>query len=250
MPERHAERPEIQQIPAVTAKPELGARIVFAAQAFISTADRFRLLRMRLRELAKSGKLRTLLVTSALPNDGKSTITLNLAAALAEHGDQAVLVLEADLRRSALGKKLGLDSWPGLAECLEGSLDPMSAIRRIEPQGWYLLPAGKKGAEALQLLQTEVISALLNRLSTFFDWILIDSPPALLVTDSVALSHYADATLLVARAGFTPRDSIEEAIQAIGRNRVLGIVLNGVEGLNPSYAKYYRSYYSHSTAEP
>ena len=205
---------------------------------------------MRLRELAKAGKLQTLLVTSPLPHDGKSTVILNLAAALAEPGDQAVLVLEADLRRPALSKKLGLDSWAGLAECLGRSLDPMTSIRRIEPQAWYLLPSGVKRADALQLLQTEAFSTLLKTLSTIFDWILIDSPPALPVTDAVVLSRCADATLLVAKAGFTPRDSIEEAIQVLGRNRVLGIVLNGVERLNPSYAKYYRSYYRNSVAEP
>ena len=117
-------------------------KLVFHTDPRSPSADRYRLLRMRLRELGKAGKLKTLLITSPLPHDGKSTVCLNLATALAEGGRKNVLLMEADLHQPALTGRLGLKTWMGLAECLEGEVDPQSAIRKVEPLNWYLLPAG------------------------------------------------------------------------------------------------------------
>src|SRR5215467_9334343 len=105
-------------------------------------ADRFRLLRARLLERTAKVKQKTLVVTSPVPEDGKSTVVLNLATALAEHGKRSVLVLEADFFRPSLGRALGIPPGAGVAECLRDNSHPMAALRRIEPLGWYLLPAG------------------------------------------------------------------------------------------------------------
>jgi capsular exopolysaccharide synthesis family protein len=200
---------------------------------------------MRLRGLGKAATLKTILITSPLPNDGKSTVCLNLATALAEGGKKKVLLMEADLHRPALTHKLGLKTWAGLAECLEGAVDPCLAFRQIDQLSWYLLPAGGSRANASELLQTAALPSVVNALSPHFDWIVVDSPPVLPLSDAISLTRCADATLLVARAGHTPRKAVDETIAILGGQRVAGIVLNGVTSFDRSYSTYYEAYKPH-----
>ena len=116
----------------------------------------------------------------------------------------------------------------------------MLAIRRIDPLGFYLLPAGRPAEDGSTLLQSKFIAELFKGLSSgSFTWILIDSPPTTPVADILALKENVGSTLLVARAGATPREAIEESVQNLGRDQIVGIILNGVEGLNRTYSKYY-----------
>ena len=133
------------KVPAARARLHPESHVDVFTEPHGVAADRFRVLRIHLREAAAQGKLKTLLLTSPLPQDGKSTIALNLATALAEGGKHAVLLLEADLHRPVLTKRLGLSPCSGLAEYLEGTSgsDPVSYIRRIEPLCFYLLPGGE-----------------------------------------------------------------------------------------------------------
>jgi capsular exopolysaccharide synthesis family protein len=198
------------------------------------------LLRIRLNNIQKTKKLKNLLVTSSLPGDGKSTVALNLATALSENGKTPVLLLEADVFRPVLVKRLGLNPWPGLTECYQQGSDPMLAIRKIDPLGFYLLPAGEAMEDGSSLLQSSFASDLIKALSSsYFSWILIDSPPTTPIADILVLKAHAEATLLVARAGKTPREAIEETTRNLGRDHIIGIILNGVEGLDRVYSKYY-----------
>jgi capsular exopolysaccharide synthesis family protein len=215
-------------------------RLVMHTDPRSAGADRFRLAQIRLTSIQASRKLKSLLITSPLPEDGKSTVTLNLATGLSEGGKHPVLVLEADVHRPTLLKKLGLKAWPGLTECYKRGSDPMLAIRRIDPLGFYLLPAGQPVEDGSSLLQSDFASQLIKSLSSsFFSWVLIDSPPTTPVADIIALKAQADATLLVVRAGETPREAIEESTRNLGRDHIIGIILNGVEGLDRIYSKYY-----------
>lgn len=222
---------EVQLLPS--------SRIVMHTDPRSAGADRFRFLRMCLRELWNAGKLKTLQITSPLPQEGKSTVALNLATALAEGGRRTVLLIEADLHRPTLTQQMGLEEREGLADCLEGRLNPVAALRRLEPLGFYLLPAGKPRSNPTELLQTEAFAGVLQRVSPHFDWVLIDSPPVIPLTDALSIARQANATLMVAREGRTPHEAIEKAIAVVGRQRVLGIVLNAVEGLDRMYSGYY-----------
>lgn len=230
--------PEFERIQVEEVQVQAASRIVFHTNPNSPGADRFRLLRMRLRVLWNTRKLKTLLITSPLPGDGKSTIALNLATALAEGGKRNVLLIEADLHRSPLTQQLSLKAGPGLAECLEGGLNPVTAVRRLEPLGWYLLSAGEPHSNPTELLQGDNLSAMMQKLSHHFDWILIDSPPVTPLTDALSLGRLANASLLVTRAGHTPSEAVEKAIGQLGREHVLGIVLNGVEELDQLYYGY------------
>jgi len=216
------------------------SRIVVHTEPRSAGADRFRLVQIRLKSLQASKKLKRLLITSPLPGDGKTTVALNLATALSEKGKQPVLLLEADVYRPALVKRLGLRPWPGLTDCFKSKRDPMRAIRRIDPLGFYLLPAGQPEEGGSSLLQSDFISKLIKRLSdSAFSWILIDSPPTTPVAEILVLRAQADATVLVTRARKTPREAIEESTRSLGRDHILGIILNGVEGLDRAYSQYY-----------
>jgi capsular exopolysaccharide synthesis family protein len=204
---------------------------------------------MRLRELSATGKLKGILITSALPHDGKSTVALNLATSLAEHGKRNVLLIEGDLYRPTLTQQLGLGLRSGLAQCLEDGVGPFSVIRRIQPLGWYLLAAGRARGNPTELLQTEILSEVFRTISEHFDWVVVDSPPVMPLADALALSKQTDATLLVARAGRTPIQAVEDAINLMGRNRVLGVVLNGVDGVDKAYSKYYGSYGGYASSQ-
>jgi capsular exopolysaccharide synthesis family protein len=217
-------------------------RIVYYADPRSPAADRFRLLRMRLKEPWSAGKLKKLLITGPLAHDGKSTVVLNLATALAERGKRTVLVVEADLHHSSISQSLKLRPWAGLTGCLvEDSAPPLSAIRRIEPLGWYLLPAGEPRKNPTELLQTPAFGMVMQKLTPCFDWILIDSPPVIPLTDSLSLQQHADASLLVVRAGQTPREAVEQTIELLGKKNILGVVLNGVEAKNHLYYQYHDS---------
>jgi capsular exopolysaccharide synthesis family protein len=229
----------LQDVPAETVSLCPSTRIVFQSEPASPGADRIRYLRMRLLEPWEAGRLKTLLITSPLAHDGKSTIALNLATALAEERKRTVVIVEADLHQSPLLGQLGLPARSeGLAKCLENGSNPLSATIRLEPLGWYLLPAGKSSCNPTELLQTKTLPSVMQQLSARFDWILIDSPPVLPVTDALSLNRHADASLIVVRAGSTPKDAIAETVTLLGPQHVLGIVLNGVEGLNNLYYKY------------
>ena len=230
---------DLERIPVEEVLVEAASRIVFHGDPSSPGADRFRLLRMRLRDVQNQTKLRSLLVTSPLPHDGKSTMALNLTTALAQRGKSRVLLIEGDLHHACLSSRLGLKAQAGLSECIESALDPLSAIRRLEPLGWYLLAAGQPRRNPTELLQAEALSGTMQKLRPYFDWIVIDSPPVLPLTDALLLQQQADASLLVARAGRTPSDAVDEAVALLGRKHVLGIVLNCAERLGRLYSTYY-----------
>jgi capsular exopolysaccharide synthesis family protein len=218
------------EFPVEEARIRPECRIVYHTDPRSPAADRFRFLRMRLRDAASAGILKKLLVTSPVAGDGKSTAILNLATALSERGKRKVLVIEADLHRSSLSEILQLRPWRGLTECLtDDSESPLSAIRLIEPLGWWLMPAGEPRGNPTELLQTPALAFVLERVSACFDWVLIDSPPVLASTDAISLHQHADGTLLVARAGRTSRESIEQSVTLLGTQKIAGVLLNAVE---------------------
>jgi len=197
---------------------------------------------MRLRELQQTANLRTLAVTSALPQDGKSTVAMNLATALAERGDRRVLLVEADLHHPTIARDLKITCRAGLGECLETGQAPLSSVSRLEPLGWYLLQGGSVAGNPTDLLHTERFSDIVRQLSSHFDWVLFDTPPVAPLTDALSVSKQCDATLVVVRAHRTPSSAVDEALELLGPKKVAGIIFNGAEGLNRLYYKY-SSYY-------
>lgn len=191
---------------------------------------------------------RTILVSSAQSSEGKTTSTVNLTASLASAGGKVVLV-DADLRRPSVYKHLNLpESLPGLVEVLTGlcSLEEVMVHDRI--RGVTVIPSGRIPPNPAELLGSSEMVALLDKLAAQFDYVLIDSPPILPVTDSVILSRFVDGVIIVVKGASTPRKVARDAkdrLRAVGA-RLLGVILNDVDvtgGDYYYYNRYYHSYY-------
>jgi capsular exopolysaccharide synthesis family protein len=192
------------------------------------SAEAFRILRTSIMLSRAGGGLKILLVTGCTPGEGKTTVTANLAVAFAQH-NKKVLIIEADMRRPKLKHKMEFPGDVGLSNVLSGSCSSEDAIIR----GLYVptldvLPAGPRPPMPSEILGSAAFDELLKKLHACYDIILIDSPPALVVTDAVIMSAKADAVLWVAQAGVITRPQLARASHLIERNRipVIGFVMN------------------------
>ena len=219
-------------------------RIVAWGEPYAVGAEKFRVLRHRLQLLRMGRALCKVLVTSAIPREGKTFVATNLAFTLARSSPR-VLLIDADLRLSSVHQMLALPPMAGLAELLDGRLEARAAIRRLDPSGVYYLPAGRSPANPVELLQTPRTQELLTHTSSAFDWIVVDAPPVNLFADARHLANLADAVLLVVRVGVTRRDSMQQVSAALDGAFIAGVVVNG--DVDPVQDRYYYSYYPKHT---
>jgi capsular exopolysaccharide synthesis family protein len=219
-------------------KPDAGSTMLEEALNSTISHEEFRRLRSFLYEVRRKQPLRVLLITSAVSGEGKTFVSANLARALARRENESVLVIDADLRLSRLHRPLGAEAGPGLAEYLESGADIFSVIQRGAIENLFFVAGGAPKSNPADLLSSERLEIFLRRLTPAFDWIVLDSPPALLVTDAAVLASWCDGILLVVRAGVTPFDMARQALQIFREKRLLGTVLNGSKPRSP-YAGYY-----------
>jgi len=176
---------------------------------------------------ASSRKLQRVLIASAQYGDGRTSVTLNLAAALARAG-QRVLVVESDFLRPSALRLLGVDSETGLAEAVAKGLAPNQAMVWLQPIGFNLLPTRAQVENSAELLASPIFEAMMQMLSPEFDFILFDSAPLLAVADARLLELHTDATLLVIRQGCTSTSQMAKAVALLNEERLLGAVINRV----------------------
>lgn len=189
--------------------------------------------------------LRTLSITSAQPQEGKSLILANLATALALHGAK-VLLVDGDIRRPSQHRLFELPNQVGLSNLLRQTASLEECFRSTAVEKLYLMPAGPAVANPSELVAT-MLAQVLAPLTGEFDYVLLDSPPVLGFADAVSISTAVEATLLVTRAGRTPREMVQASLQPLQRvrTRVLGVVLNQVNSSMSPYYSYFRDHYSH-----
>ena len=215
------------------------SRLVFFTQPESLAAEKFRFLGVRLRQMRQSRPLKKVLVTSTIPEEGKSLVSANLAGVLARRKER-VLLIEGDMRRPTLADQLGLGRLAGLAEWLQGGLEKPSNIYRLEGPGFWIMPAGEPPANTLELMQSGRLSMLMTHLTSLFDWIIVDSPPLLPLADTTVWARLTDGTLLVAREGKTEKRPLERGLEVIKKSELLGVVLNGCS--NTDHDSYYQRY--------
>jgi capsular exopolysaccharide synthesis family protein len=203
-------------------------------------AEKFRFLSVRLRQLQQSRPLKKLLITSTIPEEGKSTVAANLAAILARKQQPKILLLDGDLRRPSLSKAFGLGKIPGLSEWLHGEPRPIEDIYRLDGPNLWFLPAGHPPENPLELMQSGRLSNLMEHLSAWFDWIIIDSPPVLPLADTSVWARLADGILLVTREGTTQKRPLQRGLQALEESKVLGAVVNS--SASTDHTDYYYRY--------
>jgi capsular exopolysaccharide synthesis family protein len=215
------------------------SRLVCLTDKEDPTAEAIRLLGVRLRDLRRIRPLKKLLITSTIPQEGKSTIAANLACALASSADEKVLLVEGDLRRPTLRLMFGIGATDGILDSLRDEEKKLTGIYRLEDAGVWILPAGDTPSNPLELLQSKQLPLLMERLATYFDWIIIDSPPVLPLADTSIWMRMADGALLVTRQGTTQKRQLQKGLEALDQKKMLGAVLNG------SVASSYSGYYGH-----
>lgn len=189
-------------------------------------------------------RIRTFCVTSSQPQEGKSSITANLATALALHGVK-VLLIDADIRRPSIHRIFDCPNRVGLSSVLRQAATLEEAILPSRVENLMLMPAGPAAPAGAELLSTG-LSSVLEPLKSEFDYILIDCPALLGFADALAVALVVDGVLVVARAGKTPREEVRATVQQLRRVRanILGLILNGVSvALSPQFAYYHRSDY-------
>ena len=193
-----------------------------------ATGEPFRRLAASLLHGQRSGRLKVLMVTSAVPGEGKTLTTLNTALVLAETYRRRVLLIDADLRRPRLSEAAGLTGAEGLGEALKASDDRKIEVTQFSE---YLsfLPAGKPDPQPLSGLTSARMQHLLEEAADRFDWVIVDTPPVAAGADPGLLGAIVDAIVLVIKAGQTPHPAVRHAIETLGRDRIFGVVLNGVD---------------------
>jgi capsular exopolysaccharide synthesis family protein len=189
-------------------------------------AEQYRQLRTRLAHAEGASNLRTVLITSPQKGEGKSVTSANLALTMAQELQRRVIIVEADLRKPSLQHLFGLPPGPGLSEYLSGAAELKDVMQFLPDHNLTVIHAGGAPANPAELLGSTAMRRLLDQLRTRFDRVILDTPPVLPLADVAVLAPLVDGTLLVVRAGVTPKPAIENALRAFDSSRLLGVVLN------------------------
>jgi capsular exopolysaccharide synthesis family protein len=229
--------------PSIIALPTLGDRG--------ESIEQFRGLRSQLNRLSEQTPLKTILISSGIPAEGKTFVVANLAISLARNRNNRILLIDADLRRPSVHTMLGAPKTPGLTEYLTGEAEVNDILQQNQnPRIFYaglmreipnltFIPAGAGGDNSSELVASDRFEKLIKLLSPHFDWILIDTPPVLSFADAIDIARVADAVLLVARGATTPYNVAQRAQAAFSNSRVLGFVLNAVKDAPRNHSYYY-----------
>jgi capsular exopolysaccharide synthesis family protein len=205
--------------------------------------EEFRTLRSRLYHMREKMPLKKLLVTSALPKEGKSFTSSNLAQVLVRQHGRRVLLIDADLRGPRLHLMLGTTAGPGLSEYLQGKNDEFSIMQRGPLENLFFIPSGTGIEDPAELVGNGKLKTFLQRVEPLFDWIIVDSPPAIPVSDASVLAKACDGVLMVVRSNSTPCDVARKAREEFPDQSLIGVVLNGTSDDAASYARYYYEAY-------
>lgn len=209
---------------------------------FFPGAEQFRTLRSRLYRMRESQPLQTILISSAIPAEGKTVISTNLAYALVRQRGCRVLLIDADLRSPRIHTLLGAAATPGLADYLQNNADEFQVTQRSNEEGLCFIAAGTHVTHPSELICSERMKEFLERVRPAFDWVIVDSPPALPVADASVLGGLVDGVLLVVRANSTPSAASQRACKELGDAPIVGVVLNSSQETSD-----YNSYYSGSS---
>jgi len=207
---------------------------------FFPGTEQFRTLRSRLYRMRENQPLQTILISSAIPAEGKTVVSTNLAYALVHQRGCRVLLMDADLRSPRIHTLLGTSVAPGLADYLQNTANEFEITQRSDEAGLCFIAAGNHVTHPAELISSERMKEFLERVRPMFDWILIDSPPALPVADASVLGGLVDGVLFVVRANSTPAAASQRACKELRDAHIIGVVLNTSEE-TPEYNSYYSS---------
>jgi capsular exopolysaccharide synthesis family protein len=226
--------------------PDATGKIVVMADVPRVAVEQYRRLAASLHHAQCERQLKVLMVTSASPGEGKTLTATNLALTLSESYRRKVLLIDADLRRPSLHHVFKLPNVLGLSDALKSETDQKLSVIQVSPN-LTVLPAGRPDPDPMGSLTSDRMRRIMQEAAARFDWVIVDTPPVGFLSDANLLVAMVDAALFVVRAGKSPYRLIQRALDAIGRNAILGVVLNAVDE-NVDVASY--SYYGYYGARP
>jgi capsular exopolysaccharide synthesis family protein len=208
-----------------------------------AAAEHYRAIRLHVETLHREQGLRLVAVSSPARGDGRTLSAINLAGALAQAPEARVVLVEVDMRNPGAADYLGLDNRRGLSTyLLDAAMEVDAVLERPGGVGFSLIVAGPAPSMPYELLKSPRLASLLHALRARFDYVVIDTPPALPYPDTGILRDLVDGFVLVVRANRTPRELVRDAVAALGTRRVLGVVFNDDERMaGPPGAEGWRS---------
>lgn len=213
--------------PTGTEVGEIDDHLVSLLEPTSFAAEQYRTVRLAIETLRRERGTRVVAISSPGRGDGKTMTALNVAGALAQGHDARVVLVEADLRHPAVGRALGLPATRGLSSyLLDASVDLDAVIERPPTIAFAVVPAGAVSSMPYELLKAPRLAALLGELRERFDYVLLDTPPALPFPDVGILRDLVDGFVIVVRANRTARETLQDAMSVLGRQRTLGLVFN------------------------
>ena len=186
--------------------------------------------------------VKVIMMSSALPGEGKSLTAVNLALTLADSYQRRVLLIDADLRRPTVQRIFGIPPIGGLNEGLKASEDHPMGLTAVSDR-LCVLPAGRPESDPMSGLTSDRMRRLIAQAAATFDWVIVDSPPVGLLPDASLLSAIVDGVLLVVRSGKAPFSLVKRTVDSISRDRILGVVMNAIEVAHDRNAGGYYEYY-------
>ncbi|WP_370774182.1 CpsD/CapB family tyrosine-protein kinase [Clostridium sp.] len=202
-------------------------------------AEAYRSLRTNIQYSSFDNKYQTLVVTSANPGEGKTTVAGNLALALAQ-GESKVLLVDCDMRRPSIHKTFKISNTYGISDLLVGNKKLESVAHKYN-DNLTIVPSGKIPPNPAEMLGSKAMTAFLEEMKNYFDYIVLDTPPLQAVADAQVLSTKVDGSLIVVRAGVTKKDAVHNAVSIINKvnGNIIGTVLNAADNSKDKYYYYY-----------
>jgi len=209
-------------------------------------AEEYRRLKSVLLRETKADFLNTIMVTSSIESEGKSVTSINLAVTLAQELDHTILLVDADLRRPMIHEYLGVEAKYGLSDYLSGDIELSEILVRTGIGNLVLLPAGSAVENPVELLSSDKMKSLVQELKKRYSdrYVIIDTPPVLSCAEGITIGSYVDGVVFVIEEGRAQKKAIEDALNLMKGQNILGVVFNDVKStsLDSSYARYYYKY--------
>ena len=221
---------------------ELDTKTVVDEHMMPASREQYRRLAAAFHQAQRANGYKVAMVASAVAGEGKSLTAANLALTLSESYRRNVLLIDADLRRPSQHSIFQVSGAPGLSEGLVSAEEPKLPLHRLSSR-LTVLPAGRPTSDPIGAITSDRMRRLIEEAREVFDWVIIDTPPVGLLTDASLLASMADGVVLVVKAESTPYDLVNRAVEALGRDRMMGVVLNRArEQAHSSSYDYYKYY--------
>ncbi len=240
-------KPDILSPAEIAKRAKYSPKLVVVSAPESMDAENFKILRSQILFPKDGKKPRLIMVTSALPGEGKSFVAANLAASIALGFNEYVLLVDADLRRPNVHNMFGITGSRGLHEHLVEGVPLEDLLIKTNIGKLSILASGTPAPNPAELLASQMMRNFLDEVKNRYDdrYVIVDATPAQVTAEANVLSKYVDGILFVIMAEKAPREAILKSIENVGKEKIIGIVFNGYNQSYRGYRKYYKKYYKH-----